>query len=297
MPYFRCFVGKWKDIVDRMSTSETATYLKLTLLMFQRGEPLPENTERLSRQCQMSRKLFASSLDQLIEEGVVIRTHDGLWSALVEEEFKFRNEVASTKANAANRRWEKRSEINGQTMHQDRNSNAGAMLKEETIRENREDAVASSNAAKGQALELEFGEWWALYPNKIGKPAALKSFIAARKKVDAETLVLGLRSYINSKPIDRAWCNPTTWLNQERWDDRPANVASVPTGRTSLPAAKLQTVGDWASHRLRELEAQQHEHYSTGNTVRRVEASNRDRSSPGNGPFEFDAVEGHDYTR
>lgn len=67
----------------------------------------------------------------------------------------------------------------------------------------------------------EFEQFWQVFPNKVGKRAAEKSFTAARKRVSFLDLMSGLSAYIN-KSDDRHWCNPTTWLNQDRWLDRPA---------------------------------------------------------------------------
>jgi hypothetical protein len=38
-------------------------------------------------------------------------------------------------------------------------------------------------------------------------------------------MLAGLKSYIDTKPADRPWLNPATWLNGCRWDDKPAAVA------------------------------------------------------------------------
>lgn len=68
----------------------------------------------------------------------------------------------------------------------------------------------------------EFEQFWAIYPNKVGKRQAEKSFASARKRTSFEPLMAGLAAYIN-KTDDRAWCNPATWLNQDRWEDKPAH--------------------------------------------------------------------------
>lgn len=68
---------------------------------------------------------------------------------------------------------------------------------------------------------VEFDHFWQAFPNKVGKRAAEKSFIAARKRVSFADLMGGLVAYVN-KADDRHWCNPTTWLNQDRWLDRPS---------------------------------------------------------------------------
>jgi hypothetical protein len=64
---------------------------------------------------------------------------------------------------------------------------------------------------------------WQAYPNKVGKPKALAKLDACRKRgVGFADIMAGLDRYIRTKPPDRAWLNPETFLNQERWTDQPA---------------------------------------------------------------------------
>jgi quinol monooxygenase YgiN len=70
--------------------------------------------------------------------------------------------------------------------------------------------------------------FWAKYPHKVGKPKALKKLEGIRKRavlVSFEALMAGLDQYIRTKPPDRQWLNPETFLNQERWADQPAAIA------------------------------------------------------------------------
>ncbi len=69
--------------------------------------------------------------------------------------------------------------------------------------------------------------FWEAYPNKVGKPKALAKLdgVAKRGKTAWSDLMAGLDSYVRTKPPDRPWCNPETWINQERWNDNPADVA------------------------------------------------------------------------
>jgi len=86
-----------------------------------------------------------------------------------------------------------------------------------------ESEVAPRRKAKPvhDEIEAEFERhFWPVYPNKVGKPVARNSFVKARAKVDLQTIMVGLRIYV-SKTDDRPWCNPSTWLNQERWADQP----------------------------------------------------------------------------
>jgi hypothetical protein len=83
-------------------------------------------------------------------------------------------------------------------------------------------------------LKDDFESWWSTYPNKVGKADAKKKFLAALKKTTSETLMAGLKNYIETKPPDRPWCNPATWLHQERWDDAPANITKGTTNGKSI---------------------------------------------------------------
>lgn len=73
-------------------------------------------------------------------------------------------------------------------------------------------------------LDREFEEsFWPEFPNKVGKREALRAFVSARKRVSLETIMDGLRRYA-AKTDDRPWCNPSTFLNQDRWADAPAQA-------------------------------------------------------------------------
>lgn len=67
-----------------------------------------------------------------------------------------------------------------------------------------------------------FDAWWAIWPNKVCRKAAIEAFRTAAAKVPVAELMAGVDRYIRSKPADRQWCHPATWLNGERWTDQPA---------------------------------------------------------------------------
>lgn len=82
-----------------------------------------------------------------------------------------------------------------------------------------------SGRAEKRAIEAEFYEtFWPAFPNKCGKPRALSAFLKARGRDSLSNIMAGLNRYVDEKPPDRPWLNPTTFLNQERWNDQPAPV-------------------------------------------------------------------------
>lgn len=81
--------------------------------------------------------------------------------------------------------------------------------------------------AREDALSAAFVPFWEAWPNKVGKPAALKAYTGALKRGAAPDDILnGVQAYVREKPPDRPWLNPATFLNQNRWEDQPATVGS-----------------------------------------------------------------------
>lgn len=74
---------------------------------------------------------------------------------------------------------------------------------------------------KSKADADEFGKFWALYPHKIGKLAAQKAYRKARQTASVDEIRAGVTAYMATKPGWQAYANPTTWLNQGRWQDVP----------------------------------------------------------------------------
>lgn len=87
----------------------------------------------------------------------------------------------------------------------------------------------------------EFERFWALYPNKVGKRDAEKAFAKARSRASFEAIMDGLGRYV-AKIDDRPWCNPTTFLNQDRWEDQPA--ASPSRAATGPPQDDFNSILD-----------------------------------------------------
>jgi hypothetical protein len=66
-----------------------------------------------------------------------------------------------------------------------------------------------------------------LYPRKVGREKAVQAILRAFLKVDPETLKAKVEEYaaaVTKWPRDRRQFipHPTTWFNQGRWDDDPA---------------------------------------------------------------------------
>ena len=74
---------------------------------------------------------------------------------------------------------------------------------------------------KEDIIDVQFDEFWQLYPKKVGKKPARNKYNIALKKTGHENIINSLKTHLKSWNGTAAEYIPhaTTWLNQERWND------------------------------------------------------------------------------
>ncbi len=77
----------------------------------------------------------------------------------------------------------------------------------------------------------EFEQFWAAYPRKTGKGVARKAFAKAMRLTTLDTMLTALKWQRQQeqwvKQGGQFIPHPSTWLNQERWDDQPTQVPTL----------------------------------------------------------------------
>lgn len=92
-------------------------------------------------------------------------------------------------------------------------------------------------AAAVDDADPHWQRFWSLYPKKIGKGAARRSWARALRKVDdPEVLIAAARRFAGHADDLRYVPYPSTWLNQERWLD--ATGATPTEGRRRNVSSK-----------------------------------------------------------
>jgi hypothetical protein len=118
--------------------------------------------------------------------------------------------------------------------------NQPAILEKEDIGKRNIEKIEREKEPRASALSFdrnEFVVFWDEWPNKVGKSAAVKALASARKRgIPFDTIMAGVRAYIRTKPPDRSWMNPATFLNGARWEDQPA----PPTLAIAKPLSEFQ---------------------------------------------------------
>lgn len=89
---------------------------------------------------------------------------------------------------------------------------------------------------KAKAVAVEhpmFATWWAVWPRKQARAAAVKAFTKALTKVEFADLLEATYRYTDDPHRDEAFTpHAATWLNGERWNDAP-NPPRLGSGRPS----------------------------------------------------------------
>ena len=101
--------------------------------------------------------------------------------------------------------------------------------------------IQKSSAAKASGvlkeIESDFTEFWAAYPRREGKLAALKAYAKARQSVDKTRLHEAAVAYANRRAGEDPKFTPhaATWLNRGSWEDIPPSSEPSAAGPREVP--------------------------------------------------------------
>jgi hypothetical protein len=222
LPWMKFYPADWRaDPALRMcSLAARGLWMEMLCIMHEadpRGSLLINGNSISDRQlaslCGATLHTTVSLLTELEAAGVFSRTEDGtIFSRRMKrDDEKAERDKANGKAGGNPR-------LNAGVNPPDKAQRPEAIFQK---REPKERKRASALAAPWTEADRE--RFWTAFPNKIGKAEATKAFDKASNKVTPEVLFPALDRYAN-KSDDRPFCNPATWLNQERWLDQPAVI-------------------------------------------------------------------------
>jgi uncharacterized protein YdaU (DUF1376 family) len=222
-PFMQLYVSDFIGDTLQLSTEQIGAYMLLLMAMWNGGGKLPSDEAKLARVARMSVKKWKAIADDLMAffdvDGDHIR-HNRLTKELQKSESKSQSRASAGAAGGAAKALKDKDARVANAMPTSQH------LPDTITREESSSLRSEENArAPKPDLKTEFeSHFWPLYPNKVGKPDGLRAFVKARQRADLETMISGLQRYVG-KTDDRPWCNPSTWLNQDRWNDQPAQVA------------------------------------------------------------------------
>ena len=131
-------------------------------------------------------------------------------------------------------------------------ANANARGEESEKGDRRRRAPSRGLQRSGDDLQANFARFWAAYPHKVGKDAALRAFRTLRPDNDLTDAMLAAVARHRASP---QWQrdggqfipHPRTWLHQGRWKDEGvtlATIAAPATGHVSPRRAAMEQAAD-----------------------------------------------------
>lgn len=221
-PYMPLYVADYLADTTHLTTLEHGAYCLLLMSMWRAGGSLPNDSAKMAKFARMTAAQWAR-----VEASVMsfFTLEDGVFT-----QSRLTREI-DRHANVVRQRRESGSRGGKAKALKDNNppvANAKALpcqLELEPELEER-DKESLSQRAK------DFEDFWRAYPSKVGKAAAKKVFPSAMKKTDLATMLAALerqrRSDKWTKDGGQFIPNPTTWLNQERWEDGGPDMPPPP---------------------------------------------------------------------
>jgi hypothetical protein len=203
LPYFKFEPNQWENGNIQICThEEKGVFIDLCSMYWSR---LGDVSFKLAVQ-----KLCggnATALHSLCENKIIEVIDENIYINYLSEQLNDFEDTSKKNSKNAKEGWIKRrlskdkSEHNATAKQPQSERNA---IREEKIKEN---------------IIFSFNEFWELYPNKTGKQKSEQIF---KKLKDSELQKIKdtLKSFINFKPFETYnHPNPTTYLNQKRWED------------------------------------------------------------------------------
>lgn len=215
------YIGNYLADTGHLTTVEHGAYMLLIMHYWQHSG-LPDDDRKLARICRMTPDEWEAARDTLADF-----FDDGWVHGRIDREIatacETMNKRSAAGKHAASVRHANRMRSAVQT-HTPAGIGQGSDLESsETVVE--EDFTRASEPK----ARMEFGQvFWPEWPHRVGQRAAVEAFIAARRKASLDAIMDGVRRYKSTKPPDRQWMNPSTFLDEERWTDEPAPNDSKP---------------------------------------------------------------------
>lgn len=192
-----------------MTDEQVGKYIRLLCLQHQKGHLTEDEMRRV---CQ--------SYDEAIYEKFCVDDDGRYYNRRMDEEIQKRAKSAdSSRENGRNGGRPKNPQVSvgkpTDNLSEDEN---------EDENERESDSENYTRAQEKTSVERRFAEFWAAYPKKTGKGAAEKAWAKIKPTKELHAVIMAVLQIAVKcdqwkKENGRYIPNPSTWLNQKRWED------------------------------------------------------------------------------
>jgi uncharacterized protein YdaU (DUF1376 family) len=240
------YIGDYLADTMHLSPIQHGIYMLLIMAYWRNGGPLPNDPAQLAAIARCSPKVW---LKQSILVSQKFHVSDSFW-AHKRIDAELASAVAKTEersrsgSEGARQRWQKQdgSAIGLPLANASQNDAPSPSPSESK----KEETPLTPQGGRVSASE-EFDGWWQECPRKVGKDAAARKYLIARRQADAETLLAGMRRYrasVSDKEPQYI-VHPAAWLHQGRWKDEEAVAVNGHDSGPKEPAVITPELKEW----------------------------------------------------
>ena len=241
MNFYAFHIGDYASDTRHLTWLEDIAYRRLIDLYYIREEALPLDMRQIYRLVVASTEEQREAVETVVFE-FFEKTEHGFVHSRCESEISAANDKKNKASQSAQKRWSNaktentalptESERNANAMRTHENENANASKTQ--CEGNAPNPNPNPNISKPRALSLAgFDDFWNSYPSKVGKGAAEASWKKLRPPL-AECLAAIESARKSKKWIEGYIPNPSTWLNQRRWEDEVSQLCVVENNEPDL---------------------------------------------------------------
>lgn len=294
MSTFECDAEKLLGGIDSLpSIDQKILYVVVLLRIYEIGGPCRDPIESLAYRCKINKRRATEALDYLFRVGKLYHDGTGIMNkragSVLHNDATVREARRRAGAEGAKALWQKVKQnqqtpngtamiLPGQNDGKDslievvKDSDSRGRKKERGESESHELVLVGGEIGPASGWPRDsWHQFYQRYPHKVAKRAAERAFRNAQGRCPSLAVMIeGLDLYIATKPPDQAWCNPATWLNGDRWKDKPAIIQGNTNGnRMAVPqSAKDASRNDMADFFKRTIHEQRSDRRSPDAPVR-----------------------------
>lgn len=216
-----------------LSLEERGVYNTVLDLLYSTWRPVEDDRRFIANWCGCAVQKLNPILNRLIASGRLIAFEEGGRTYVSDDAFEDeRKAVKGAVPSRSGRRevGDKSGEVEEKSSGVEQNP---PLLDTETAEKQSVTPLEKTREEKKEAnasyvAPTDFDRFWEAYPAKVGKKAAAKAWVKAKDRPPLPAVLAALDRYRRTKPADREWCHPSTWLNEGRWDDGEIAGAGPP---------------------------------------------------------------------
>lgn len=227
MHYYQFNIADYRKDTVHLTRIEHSIYRDLIDWYYLEETPIPKETQVVTRRLRLGCETETTALKNVLHD-FFLQESDGFHHKRIDFDIaEFRAQCEKNRSNGlkGGRPKGKKTQSVASRLPVATQTDATANPNHKPLTTNHK----PSNTPSDDGFDLVYQA----YPKKVGKPAALKAWKAAKVKPEDVSVILG---DIATRSQSRDWLkddgqfipNPSTYLNQRRWEDQPQQAQNNP---------------------------------------------------------------------